>query len=597
MITRLSEIVNDPIIKMIRERGYTETAEKYKKTVKELENYIIYFNGKYNPSYFEKHNLKIQTKSGEIIPLIQNPVQKKIQDCIDSMAGKPIRIKIPKARRHGVSTKVQGVFYSDIFYGKNLQCLTVCHDLDSARNMRMMFERYNDHVPMGKLNFKKTSEKMWRLQKKDIGYLIDTAEELETGRSFTIHRLHLSEVAFYRDPETLMTGLLRAVDNNPNTMICAESTANGMGGWWYDFVTKENDYKLLFFAWFEDAGNTREFESDREKSELERTLTNYEKSLIDKYGLSLEQLNWRRAEIKNGFNGDEDKFRQEYPAYLEESFLTSGRPYFPVVKVRENLLKTENESCKKGYFEWKKYGEDVEFVEDVNGWWKLFSQPDKNYKYRYVTGSDSAEGKIVKETNKEPDNSACGVLDRLTNEEAATFCAIVDTDVFADEIYKASIYFNSACDCVERNSSGQGVIANLKNHSNINLFRKQIIGKNLDEETEELGFQTNESSRDMMLSELRTWIKKDLYKSKDHDFWKECSTFVYNEKGKPIGQTGCKDDRVFKAGLAIQAALQAGDLYPIEKEEKKDFVEPNIEDVIRNAFDNRSYTESPVAYF
>ncbi|MBE3116860.1 hypothetical protein IMZ68_06610 [Candidatus Bathyarchaeota archaeon] len=185
----------------------------------------------------------------------------------------------------------------------------------------------------------------------------------------------------------------------------------------------------------------------------------------------------------------------------------------------------------------------------------------------------------------------------MTNEEVATFCASVDTDVFANEIYKASLLYASACDCVERNSSGQGVIANLKKHDNINLFHKQIIGHDLDDETEELGFQTNESSRDMMLSELRTWIKKNLYKSKDKDFWVECQTFVYNEKGKPQAQQGCWDDRVLSAGLTIQAALQAADLYPIEVEQKKEFVEPKIEDVIEEAWNSKTLSESPRASF
>jgi hypothetical protein len=598
MITRLDEIKNDPVMKFVLSEGIDSTCQRFKWERKKLEDYIIFTSGKYNPEYFEKYNLKIQTKAGTLISLIENPVQKKIQACIDSQAGKPIRIKIPKARRHGVSTKVQAVFYNDIFYGKNMQCLTVCHDMESARNMRMMFERYNDNIPMGRLGFKKTSEKMWKLQRpKDIGYLIDTADELDTGRSFTYHRMHLSEVAFYRKPEILMTGLLTAVDKNPNTMIIAESTANGMGGWWYDFVMNKNEYQLLFFAWFEDGGNTLQFESDKEKSELERTLSNEEKSLVDKYGLTFEQLNWRRSTIQNTFNGEEDNFRQEYPAFLEESFLTSGRPYFPVTKVRENVLKTQEENCKNGYFEWKDYGKEVEFVEDKDGWWKVFSEPSKDYNYRYVTGSDSAEGKIVKESEKKPDNSSCGVFDRLLNEEVATFCSSVDTDIFADEIYKASVYYGSACDCVERNSSGQGVLANLKKHGNINLYHKQIIGHENDQETEELGFQTNESSRDMMLTELRTWVKKDLFKSGDYEFWKECQTFVYNDKGKPMGAQGCFDDRVMKAGLEIQAALQAADLYPIEVEEKKDFIEPKVEDVIEQAWNNQSLSESPVAHF
>ncbi len=597
MITRKDKIVNDEILRFVALNGYVSASEKYKLSVKELQNYVFFTNGQHNPEFFNKHSLKIQTKAGQLIPLIENPVQKKIQECIDSQAGKPIRIKIPKARRHGVSTKVQASFFGDIYFERNLQCLTVCHDMESARNMRGMFERYNDNVPFDKVNFRKTSEKMWRLPKpKDIGYLIDTADELDTGRSFTYHRLHCSEVAFYRKPEVLMTGLLQSVDYNANTIIILESTANGLGGWWYDFVVSDNEYKLLFFAWFEDAGNTLAFEDEKKRAKLESTLSNEEKGLIDKYNLTLEQLNWRRYTIENNFNGDEDKFRQEYPAFLEESFLASGRPYFPVMKVRENLLANQEEKCKKGYFEWETYGKESKFVEDKNGWWKIFKEPEKGYRYRYVSGSDSAEGKIVNDSKKEPDNSASIYLDRLNNEMVATFCAKVDTDVFAEEIYKASLYYDSACDAVERNSSGQGVLALLKKHNNINLYYRPIVGKDTDDETEELGWRTDESTRDLMLSELRTWVRKDLLKSGDKDFWKECQTFVYNEKGKPMGQPGCKDDRVFAGGLVIQASFQASEMYPIQTTEEKKVEEPKIEDVIK-WHEEQSVCQSPIAYF
>jgi hypothetical protein len=108
LITCKDKISNDEILRFILENGYGSASEKYKLSVKELQDYVFFTNGRYNPAFFNKHNLKIQTKAGQLIPLVENPVQKKIQDCIDSQAGKPIRIKIPKARRHGGSS---GIFW------------------------------------------------------------------------------------------------------------------------------------------------------------------------------------------------------------------------------------------------------------------------------------------------------------------------------------------------------------------------------------------------------------------------------------------------------------------------------------------------------
>jgi hypothetical protein len=433
--------------------------------------------------------------------------------------------------------------------------------------MRAMFERYYSNFNRQKPLMTKITPKTWKFKSTDSSYLIDTASELDTGRSFTIHRLHLSEVAFYADPETLMTGLLRSVDKNPNTMIIAESTANGLGGWWYDFIYRDNDYELLFFPWFEDAGNSDKFTSDAQKVKFESNLNPTEKVLLNEFNLTLEQLLWRRNEIENGFNGDEDKFRQEYPATLDESFLTSGRPYFPLTIVRENLVRSEKVNPKKGFFEFDKQG--VSFIEDRFGLWTIFETPEEGYSYRYVTGSDSAEGKTINETRRDPDNSVCTVLDRMTGKEVAQFCGRVDTDIFGNEIYKASRFYNSACDCVERNSAGIAVIDFLKNKEDVYLYRREALGKTDDKETIEYGFQTNTASRDSLLSELRTRTRTRSFHSDNLETWREFSTFVYDEKGKAQGQKGCHDDRVFASALAIEATVQANDVQPIDRPETK----------------------------
>ena len=540
-------------------------------TVGSIQSYVNDLFAEHSAEFFDVSFLRIQDKSGNLMALRDNPVQRKIQAAVDRQqaAGKPVRIKIPKARRHGVSTKVQALFFRDSVYRRNLNYLTVCHDLESSGNMRAMFERFYSNFERKKPLMTKVTPKTWRFKATDSSYLIDTASELDTGRSFTIHRLHLSEVGFYSDPETLMTGLLRSVDKNPNTIIIAESTANGMGGWWYDFIYRDNDYECLFFPWFEDAGNSDRFSNDAERTKLESTLDRTEQVLVDQFKLTAEQLNWRRHEIENGFNGNEDKFRQEYPATLDESFLTSGRPYFPVTIVRENLVRAEKLTGVKGFFEFDKAG--VSFTEDRFGIWTIFEFPQAGYGYRYVTGSDSAEGKMINETHKDPDNSVCVVLDRITGKEVAQFCGRIDTDVFGNEIYKASRFYDSACDCVERNSSGIAVIDFLKNKEEVYLYRREALGKTEDGETIEYGFQTNTASRDSLLSELRTRTRQRSFHSDNLETWGEFSTFVYDEKGKAQGQKGCHDDRVFGCALAIEATVQANEVQPLERPEVKTF--------------------------
>jgi hypothetical protein len=547
-------------------------------TLNQLSSVLIEAYGEKDPEFFARQNLKIRTKSGQLAPLIYNRGQKKIHEAVarQQAQGKPVRIKLLKARQFGGTTDIQAAFYKDFITTGHKQYLTVCHDLDSARNMRAMFERFHDNYGLVKPKITKVSEKWWKAKSKDSDYLIDTADELDTGRSFTIHRLHVSEVAFYRDPETLMVGLLQAVPKEKDSMIFIESTGNGIGDWFYQFIQSNNEYELVFVGWNEHDEYQTAFETEKAKIDLERNLDSYEKALFDN-GVTLEQLNWRRYTITNNLNGDEKKFQQEFPYSPDEAFIASGRPYFAVTQIRKELVRTEKLFPVRGYFEWEIHGETVRFIEDREGWWTIYGEPVPGFQYRYVTGSDSAEGKTVIEASREPDNSVCRVFDRIENKEVAAFCSRLDTDLFAIEIHKASIYFASACDCIERNSSGLAVIDALKDEDSIYLYRRETIGKVDSDETVEYGFQTNSASRDSLLTELRTWIRQGAYQSNDPDFWRECLTFVYDSKGKPQGQKGCHDDRVIAGALAIQAALQANEARPISRPQARKVIPQDVD--------------------
>lgn len=579
----LQQFFDNSTVKLVKKVGWEKAAElisKYegrKVSIQEVQLSVINSRAKIDPYYFDEQSLKIRTKQGKLVPLKNTLGQRKLQEAVlrQQKAGKPVRIKLPKSRQFGGSTKTQAIFYRDCHYEEHIQMLTVCHDLDSARNMRAMFERYHDNFPRQKPNFKKVSEKWWKFPQRDIDYLIDTAEELDTGRSFTIHRLHGSEVAFYRDPETLMLGLLQAVPDDPNTIVILESTANGMGGWWYDMVMNDNDYECVFVGWQEIEEYTKPFADDKARIELERSITDYERQLIDTFGITWEQLNWRRYTIDNKLNGDEDKFRQEYPATVEEGFIASGRNYFRVSDIKENLVraKKHTETIKRGYLEWDKFGESVTFTPDRYGWWKIQVEPEEGFVNRYLTGSDPAEGKdaVKKEgTKSDPDYSVCTVFDRKENRVAARFRARVDTDVFTDEIHKANVYYNSCLEIVElNNNAGGAVIKGLRDIDRINLYRKETTGKVDEVETAEYGYRTAYGAggtRETLLSDLRRAIKDKRWIDYDEDFWNEALVFVIGKDGKAQAMTTKHDDTIMSAGLVLQGLSQVVEMGEMQKQ-------------------------------
>jgi hypothetical protein len=87
---------------------------------------------------------------------------------------------------------------------------------------------------------------------------IGTAKEVEAGRGLTIHSLHLSEVAFYRDIRKLLA-ILNAVPDHPDTLVLKESTADGLNHFkddWDAAEAGESAYLPIFAAWHEDARRT-----------------------------------------------------------------------------------------------------------------------------------------------------------------------------------------------------------------------------------------------------------------------------------------------------------------------------------------------------
>ena len=61
------------------------------------------------------------------------------------------------------------------------------------------------------------------------------------------------------------------------------------------------------------------------------------------FGVSYEQLKWRRWCINNNCNGDVEQFHQEYPSTPEEAFIASGRPRFNI-----GVLKQYRRQAKEG---------------------------------------------------------------------------------------------------------------------------------------------------------------------------------------------------------------------------------------------------------
>lgn len=281
--------------------------------------------------------LKIRTKAGTVEPFTLNVAQEYLHGRLEAQMAETgkVRALILKGRQQGISTYVGGRYYHKATHKRGRRVFILTHEQDATNNLFGMVERYHEHCPQlvkpatGAANAKELS-----FPKLDSGYAVGTAGAKAVGRSQTVQFFHGSEVAFWPNAPTHFAGVVQAIPDLPETEIILESTANGVGGEfherWQQAEAGIGDYISIFIPWYWQPEYARavppDFSLDEEETEYRAA-----------YGLSLEQMVWRRAKIAE--LKDPTLFKQEYPATAAEAFQMTGHDGFikpePVVKARK----------------------------------------------------------------------------------------------------------------------------------------------------------------------------------------------------------------------------------------------------------------------
>lgn len=276
--------------------------------------------------------LKIRSKRGRIEPLVLNAVQQHIHDRLETQRRQTGRVRalILKARQPGVSTYVGARFFWKVTHGRGLRAFILTHRDQATANLFAMAKRFHDRVPpFVRPAVKASNAKELIFGKLDSGYQVGTAKAAGVGRSDTIQFFHGSEVAHWANAEEHAAGALQAVPSEAGTEIILESTANGVGGLFYNLwqaaVRGDGDYQAIFIPWFRHDSYTsvpprgwRAPPAFEEYAALHR--------------LTRGQTHWawrKNAELAaaGGEAGDSFtwRFRQEYPATAQEAFQVSGQ--------------------------------------------------------------------------------------------------------------------------------------------------------------------------------------------------------------------------------------------------------------------------------
>ena len=484
--------------------------------------------------FYAKNALKIRTKAGEVAPLKLNKAQTILQDAIEKQMateGK-VRIIILKARQQGLSTMVGGYLYFKVSQNKAQKALVITHHADSTRALFDMTSRYHQNVPdILKPHTKYSSRKELSFDLLDSSYVIATAGSENAGRGETLTCAHLSELAFWpkSTADETFNGLVQAVPNTDNTAVFIESTANGMSGLFYDLwqgaVDGTNGYYPVFIPWFAD-------DAYREKVPDNFVRTPEEEELAAEYALDNEQLMFRRRKIaQNGI----DLFRQEYPAYPDESFISTGRPVFNPEQLQECLKNTRDIEDKLAL-------ETDEWVDNRRGELQTYRKHDAAEIY-YI-GADVAMGV------RGGDFSVAQVLDSKKR-QVATFRAHCHPDYFATVLYHLGQYYNEAQICCENNSHGILTVTRLgKDMAYPNLYTQIQHDKVTDKETVTLGFTTTSKSKPLVIDKLRASMRDREIELNDKQTIREMLSYVVTETGAMQAEQGLHDDCVMSLALA-----------------------------------------------
>lgn len=535
---------------------------------------------------FCRESLNIRDKSGRTVPLILTPSQMKLDAAIERMRDKrvPVRVRVLKARQVHFSVGCASELFKSVAFLPGQKAKVYAHLDESTEQLFDYYQQFDEtYKPLlGIRKLKRIAMRQGESIDYEGGGCVDfgTAETGRGGRSGSYKYLHLSETAFWRDSAALRTGLLNSVPDLEDTMVIDESTANGMGGPFYEAWKVAEDpnnrsgWLAVFFGWHEHPENTRPAGDDALR--LERSLTDEENSLRQRYNLTLDQVNWRRWKIASACEGDSRRFQQEHPADAEEAFLTSGRPRLCMVSlarqpVTKEPLAGELEEAVLGLKTVVRFRPS----KDGTGALRIWKMPEVGH--RYVIGADIAEGRDAKagKGTADPDYTVFHVLDKDTGDQIAVFRARIEPAPGAQYCWALMRLYNRAFCCFEIN--GPGVAFRDE------LLRAQVPGELLyqNPQTNEYGWRTTTITKQQMISALDVALQDGSLTLRDPQTIHEARVFVYHPDGKVSAQSGEHDDLVMSLALSVQALIR----YPKTLETRGDA--GNVPRVERYAGGNR----------
>lgn len=451
--------------------------------------------------------LYVRTRSGLNRLLIAN----EVQSAFERKRGR--RNIVLKARQVGLTTWAAGRFFLKTITHPGTLTLQVAHTQESAEEIFRIVRRFLDYMPDGLRNgCLRTSHANVRqivFPELDSQYRVVSAGERNAGRGLTVQNLHCSELARWPgDPAETLAGLRAALAPDGEQIL--ESTPDGIGGCFYEEWQGAAETGLVrhFFPWWME----RRYYT---KAVAEDSLTEEERSLIARHGLTVGQIGYRRK-LQASFRG---MARQEYAEDDTSCFLASGDSVFELeaVEIRLASAPAPAETWRNG---------------ELEIW--LPPLPGK----QYLVAVDPAGG------GSEGDYSAAEVLEMESGLQCAEFAGHLGGLELARYVVSIAKEYNNALLVVERNNHGSGVLA---------LIESVCRYGNVYRQSGQPGWLTQSVNRSAMIGSLNACLVDQPDRFMSRKLLAECRSFVRLANGSSGARPGTHDDRVMAMAIGLAA--------------------------------------------
>jgi hypothetical protein len=516
--------------------------------------------------------LEIRNKEGIAVPYRHSPAGMKLNAAIrkQEQAGVPVRVCCLKASQVWMSSSAATEIFRRVPFFPGRRALVLA---DIYAHADLVFEYYQQYIksysqhPYGEEwnaaivlpDLVKDTDR-WLRWANESSILVGTANNEDIVRSAPFNWLHFSEAAFYRSLATLMTGAMQRVPNSPDSGVIVESTANGMGGDFYELCqlaqSGRSGWAFVFFGYWEHPENA--IDATRlgyaSAAAFQKSLTRAEWEEQQRYNLTLRQLAWRRFLIETSCEGKAERFQQEHPGNPQEAFLTSGRTIFDMAAVARMPAIAE---APRGKLEVIDAGVEkrVQFLPAGDGRGDLVVYRMPRPGGHYIIGADHAEGidPTAKKGSSDPDWCSATVLDADDGEGCAKLKVRLEPMPWAQQLYWLGRLYQWAFLVPEQKAVGKAVIGQLLT---LQYPLELIYSKQRDPSDrrqpllQELGYDTNTVFRPVLISNLDRALREGAIHLHDPETIQQLREFVRKANGREEGQK--HDDDVFSAALAVE---------------------------------------------